>query len=75
MMGNYYVWFLVGKGVVTPLTYSVQHKDFMGWKDPEVLVHKDNQFVSVKDLELSPVHLPCALFPQGFQLELLFLPF
>ena len=30
-----------------------QHKDFMGWKDPEVLAHKDNQLVSVKDPALS----------------------
>jgi hypothetical protein len=30
----------------------------MGWKNPEVVAHKDNQLVSVKDLQLSPVHLP-----------------
>ena len=24
-----------------------QHEDFMGWKNPEVLVHKDNQFISI----------------------------
>ncbi len=52
-----------------------QHKDFMGRKDPEVLSDEDNQFVSVKNLELSAVHFPCAVFPQGYQLQLLLLPF
>ena len=27
-----------------------QHEEFMGWKDPEVLVYKNDEFVAVKDL-------------------------
>jgi len=45
-----------------------QHEDLVGGKNPKVLARKDNQFVPVKNLELSPVHLPCAVFTQSFQL-------
>ena len=45
-----------------------QHEHFMGGKDPEVLAHKNDEFIAVKDLELTAVHLPGGLFAQGFQL-------
>jgi hypothetical protein len=34
----------------------------MGGKDPEVLAHKNNELVAVKDLEFTAIHLLAALF-------------
>ncbi|OIP31186.1 MAG: hypothetical protein AUK23_00845 [Deltaproteobacteria bacterium CG2_30_43_15] len=40
-----------------------QHDHFMGKEDTKIRRDKNNQFVTVEHLELSPIHLPGGLFP------------
>ena len=45
-----------------------QHEDFMGGKDPEVLAHKNDELVAVKDFEFTAVHLPGGVKEKGSDL-------